>query len=168
MEEPSMVDDNDETQEILALLNKKGIKINQLANLINGANSTERARGFSDPHIPSRMERFSSYGIELGTNDDGFTSAFYIAQPTALLWGYVILYITTLIIIIIAIIFVASDNAHLVTSVPFLTISFLLPFIILPVSFGFQYGQNKSDDNKFEKRIKNTLTLEGATDTNRA
>ena len=167
MAETSMGDDNVEIQEILTLLNKKGIKTNQLAHLINGANSTERARGFSDPHIPSRMERFSSYGIELGTNDDGFTSAFYIAQPTALLWGYVILYITTLLIIIIAIIFVASDNADLVTSVPFLTISFVLPFIILPVSFAFQYGQNKSDDNKFEKRINNNKILSNADDTNR-
>jgi hypothetical protein len=113
------------------------------------------------------MERLSSYGIELGTNDDGFTSAFYIAQPTALLWGYVILYITTLIIILIAIIFVVSDKADWVTSLPFLIISFVLPFAILPISFLLQYGQNKSDDNKFQKRIENNKTLAKATDNNR-
>ena len=129
-------------------------------------NSTERARGFHRPYEPSRMERLSSYGIELGTNDDGFTNAFYIAQPTALLWGYIILYIITLIIIGIAIIFVVSDKADWVTSDAFLIISFLLPFLILPISFLAQTNQNRSDDNKFQKRVENTNVLANALDRN--
>lgn len=108
--------------------------------------TTERQTGY-EIHKPSIFERFSGVGITIP--QEGFRGAFYVAQPTSLMIGILVVMVFSFICMFIAIFVDMSGNKN------FIGIALGLPWAIMAVAWIAQWIENKGDDNRYVTLINN-------------
>lgn len=110
------------------------------------AGTTERQTGY-ERYQPNFFERFSGVGINIP--QEGFRGAFYMAQPTSLMVGVLVVMVFSFICMFIAVFVDMSGNKT------FIGIALGLPFAIMLVAWISQWIENKSDDNRYLALVNN-------------
>lgn len=105
---------------------------------------SEYLSGFSK-HEPSIWEKISAVGANIP--EGGFRSAFYIAQPSSLIIGFLIVMVFSFICMFIAIFVDMSGNQV------FTGIALGLPWAIMLCALFAQWLENKGDDNRYSHYI---------------
>lgn len=105
------------------------------------------------------MEKFGALGAHF--DEVGITNAFYIAQPTALFVGFMIVLVLSLICM-----FIAIFGPDMSKNTPFIVIATVGPFAILLISWFAQIYQNSTEDNRFKTIIENYARFTKAINVN--
>jgi hypothetical protein len=142
-----------------------------LLNASSQGATAEAARGFSNDYKPTLLERISGWGVNLGSEKsdgtyDGYSSAFFIAQPRKLLGGYLLTICIILMLSVIAIVSAATGHTEVIMSVSYIVISLVLPIVIFGVACLLQNRENNIDTFEFYKRVENIKEAASAQDVN--
>lgn len=96
---------------------------------------------------PSIFERFS--GSFVNIPERGYRDAFYIAQPTSLMVGVLVVMVFSFICMFVAIFFDMSGNKD------FIGVALGLPWAFMAAAWVFQVWENRGKDGEYTSYIKN-------------